>query len=118
MLHFNIFYGYRDKDIFKDSAYTKLEDKIIPIIANLEIRAEKIKEERIEAERQRIIRENEERLRREFKEKKKAEKKEFKSLFSMAERLHKTQILRQYIATFEEFLNSRGEMNEEVCYKN
>lgn len=74
VLHFNIFYGYRDKDIFKDSAYTKIEDKIIPIIANLEIRAEKIKEERIEAERQRIVRENEERLRRELKERKKQKK--------------------------------------------
>ena len=83
------FYG-RDKDIFKDSAYTKLEDKIIPIVANLEIRAEKIKEERIEAEKRRIERENEERLRREFKEKQDAEKKEFKSLFLMAERLNKT----------------------------
>lgn len=117
VLHLNIFYGFRDKDVFKDSAYTKLEDKIIPIIANLEIRAEKIKEERIEAEHRRIIRENEERLQKEFKEKKEAEKNEFKSLFSMAERLHKTQILRHYVATYEEFLNSRGEMNEEASTK-
>ncbi len=117
VLLFNIFYGYRDKDIFKDTAYTKLEDKIIPIVANLEIRAEKIKEERIEAERRRIERENEERLQREFKEKQDAEKTEFKSLFLMAERLNKTQILRQYIATFEEFLTSRGEMDEESLTK-
>lgn len=116
-LHFNIFYGYKDKDTFKDTSHTKLEDKIIPIIANLEIRAEKIKEERIESERQRLIRENEERLREEFKEKKKAEKKEFKSLFLMAERLHKTQILRQYISTFEEFVSKSGEMNEEIATK-
>ncbi|MGD0582289.1 MAG: hypothetical protein ABR974_05010 [Bacteroidales bacterium] len=111
-LCFNIFYGYREKDIFKDSAYTKLEDKIIPIMANLEIRAEKIKEERIEAEKRRIERENEDRLRREYKEKQDAEKKEFKTLFRMAERLNKTQILRQYISSFEEFLISKGEMDE------
>jgi hypothetical protein len=117
LLCFNIFYGYRDKDVLKDSAYTKLEDKIIPILANMEIRAEKIKEERIEAERRRIERENEERLRREFKEKQDAEKKEFKTLFLMAERLNKTQILRQYISTFEEFLNSKGEMDEESASK-
>jgi hypothetical protein len=116
-LHFNIFYGYRDKDTFKDTSQTKLEDKIIPIIANLEIRAEKIKEERIESERQRVIRENEERLREEFKQKKKAEKKEFKSLFLMAERLHKTHILRQYISTFEEFVNRDGEVTEEIATK-
>ncbi len=114
-LHFNIYYGYRDKDTFKDTSHTKLEDKIISIIANLEIRAEKIKEERIESERQRVIQENEERLREEFKQKKKAEKKEFKSLFLMAERLHKTHILRQYISTFEEFVSKSGEMNEEIA---
>jgi hypothetical protein len=117
VLHVNIFYYYHNQDTFKDTATTKLEDKIISIIANLEIRSEKIKEERIEAERRRIIRENEERLEREFKEKKKAEKKEFKSLFSMAERLHKTQILRHYIDTYEAFLNARGEMGEEAAAK-
>ena len=116
-LHFNIYYGYRDKDTFKDTSHTKMEDKIISIIANLEIRAEKIKEERIESERQRIIRENEERLREEFKQKKKAEKKEFKSLFLMAERLHKTHILRQYISTFEEYVSRDGEMTEEIATK-
>jgi hypothetical protein len=107
-LHFNIFYGYRDQDTFKDTSQTKLEDKIISIIANLEIRAEKIKEERIESERRRLIQESEERIRKEFKEKKEAEKKEFKSLFLMAERLHKTHILRQYIGTFEEFVCRGG----------
>jgi hypothetical protein len=116
-LHFNIFYGYRDKDTFKDTSHTKLEDKIISIIANLEIRAEKIKEERIEDERRRLIRENEERLREEFKQKQKAEKKEFKSLFLMAERLHKTHILRQYISTFEEFVSRNGKVNEEIVAK-
>jgi hypothetical protein len=116
-LHFNIFYGYRDKDTFKDTSQTKLEDKIIPIIANLEIRAEKIKEERIESERRRVIRENEERLLEEFKQKKKTEKKEFKSLFLMAERLHKTHILRQYISTFEEFVSRDGEVTEEIATK-
>jgi hypothetical protein len=116
-LHFNIYYGYRDKDTFKDTSHTKLEDKIISIIANLEIRAEKIKEERIEDDRRRLIRETEERLRREFKEKKEAERKEFKSLFLMAERLHKTHILRQYISTFEEFVSRNGDVNEEIATK-
>lgn len=116
-LHFNIYYGYRDKDTFKDTSQTKLEDKIISIIANLEIRAERIKEERIEDERRRLIRETEECLRREFKEKKEAEKKEFKSLFIMAERLHKTHILRQYISTFEEFVSRNGDVKEEIATK-
>lgn len=116
-LHFNIMYGFRDKDIIKDTAHTKLEDKIISIIANLEIRAEKLKEERIEAEQRRIKREQEERERRNFEERKKAEQQEFKSLFSMAERLHKTNILRHYINTYEEFVTENGSMNEEISEK-
>ena len=86
-----------DKDTFKDTTQTKIEDKIISIVANLEIRAERMKEERIEAERRHIIREKEELERKQFEEKRKAELKEFKSLFTMAERLQKTNILRQYI---------------------
>lgn len=116
-LHFNIYYGYNERDIFKDTAHTKLEDKIISIVANLEIRSEKIKEERIEAENRRIIREEEERKARIYKDKCKAEKKEFKALFKMAERLYKTNILRQYINTYEEFLKGRGELDDESAAK-
>ena len=116
-LNFNILYNYRDKDTFKDTSHTKIEDKIIAIIANLEIRSEKIKEDRIESERQKILRENEERIRKEFEVKRNAELKEFKSLFTMAERLHKTNILRQYISTYEDLINKGGEMNEEIAAK-
>jgi len=116
-LHFNIYYGYNERDILKDTAHTKLEDKIISIVANLEIRSEKIKEERIEAEKRRIIREEEERNARIYKEKCNTELKEFKALFTMAERLHKTNILRQYISTYEDFLNEKGEMDEKAAAK-
>lgn len=116
-LNFNILYKSWDKDTFSDTAHTKLEDKIIAIIANLEVRAEKIKEERIEAERRRIEQEKQEKLRREFKEMQDVEKKEFKSLFKMAEQFHKTQILRHYISTFEDFLKNQGELDEESASK-
>lgn len=116
-LHFNIFYGYSEQDTFKDTAHTKIEDKIISIIASLEIRSEKIKEDRIEKERLRIIREKEERDRKDLEERRISERKEFKSLFKMAERLHKTNILRQYINTYEEFVNQSGEINEEAAAK-
>jgi len=116
-LHFNIFYGYSDKDTIKDTAHTKIEDKIISITSNLEIRSEKIKEDRIEMERQRIIREKEEFDRKKLEERRKSERNEFRSLFTMAERLHKTNILRQYIITYEEFVNKSGEMNEEIAAK-
>jgi hypothetical protein len=116
-LHFNVLYGYRDIDTIKDTAHTRIEDKIISVIANLEIRSEKIKEDRIEAERQRIKREKEELERKTLEERKKSERKEFKSLFTMAERLHKTNMLRQYISTYEEFVNKGGEMDDEIAAK-
>jgi len=116
-LCFNIYYGYRDKTDFHDTKYTKLEDKIIAIIASLEVRSELIKEERIEAERREIIRKEEERIRQEFKARQKKELNEFKSLFSMAELLHKTNILRQYVSTYEQFVIEHGEMNETISNK-
>jgi hypothetical protein len=122
-LHFNIFYGYRDwdtwkeNDTIKDTPHTKIEDKIVSIIANLEVRAEKIKEKRIEDELRRIKQEKEERERKEFEERKKSELKEFKSLFKMAERLHKTLILRQYIDTYEQFIKKDGEISVEISQK-
>lgn len=114
-LHFNIFYDYRGSNTYKDTSNSKLEQKIITIIADLEIRSEKMKEYRIEAEQRRIIREKEELERKKFEENRKAELNEFKSLFTMAERLHKTNILRQYISTYEEFIQKGGEMNEEIA---
>jgi len=122
-LYFNIFYGYRDWDTYKeldtikDTAHTKIEDKIVSIIANLEIRSEKIKEKRIEDEIRRLKQEKEERERKDFEEKKKSELKEFKSLFKMAERLHKTLILRQYIDTYEQFIKKDGEISVEIAQK-
>ncbi len=101
----------------KDTAHTRLEDKIITIVANLEILSEKIKEQRIEQERQRLIREEKERLEKAFKERQKVEKNEFKALFSMAGRLHKTFILRQFIDAYEKFLTEKGEMNDQSAAK-
>ena len=117
-LQFNVFNEYeRVISTFKDTPRSRIEDKIISIVANLEIRSKTIKEDRIEAERIRIIREKEERERQQFKEKRKQEYHEFLSLFSMAERLHKTFILRQYISTYEDFVKNSNEMNEEIAAK-
>ena len=70
-LHFNTFDDYGNRDTYKDTTHTKIEDKIISIIADLEIRSEKIKEERIEAEQRRIIREKEELERKNLKKREK-----------------------------------------------
>ncbi|MEI6139331.1 MAG: hypothetical protein WCP85_08710 [Mariniphaga sp.] len=122
-LQFNIFYGYRDwdtwkeKDTIKDTPNTIIEDKIVSIIANLEVRAEKNKEKRTEDEIRRLKYEQEELERKNFEEKKKSELNEFKSLFKMAERLHKTLILRQYIDTYEQFISKDGEISAEIAQK-
>ena len=65
-LHFNVYDDYRIIYSYKDTTVTKLEDKIVPIIADLEIRSEEIKEERIKAEKRRIQREKEEQERQNF----------------------------------------------------
>lgn len=122
-LSFNINYDYwykftfKNKSTFNDTKFTKLGDKLIAIVANLEVNSEQIKEERIEAERREIIRKEEERILQEFKAMQKKELNEFKAMFSLAERLHKTAILREYISTYEQFVMEHGEMNEEISNK-
>lgn len=125
--HFKIS-SRRDDVVFKDTAHTRLEDKIIAIVAYLEVRAEEIEEERIADEERRIRQAEEERIRKEreakereerekFEAKRQAELKEFRMMFNMAERLRKANMLRQYIADYEEYLRTSNAMNDEVIEK-
>lgn len=125
--HFKIS-SRRDDVVFKDTTHTRLEDKIIAIVAYLEVRAEEIKEERIAEEERRIRQAEEERIRkaREAKEKEEREKfearrqaelKEFKMMFNMAERLRKANMLRQYIADYEKHLRNSDAMDDEIIKK-
>ena len=122
-LQCNIFYiaydNWRQKStkVFQDTAHTRLEDKIASIIAFMEVKAEEMKEGRLEEERRRIKKEEEERKRKEFEEKRKAELKEFQSLFRMSGRLYKANIIRDYIRTYEEFLQENKIENEEIIKK-
>ncbi len=127
-LHFNIYGEWRDTTTYKDTAHTRLEDKVIEIVANLEFRSKKIKEERIAEEERRIRLAEEERIRKErearereerekFEAKRQAELKEFRMMFNMAERLRKANMLRQYISDYEEYLRTSDVMNEEVVKK-
>ena len=113
---------------YQDTAHTRLEDKIVSIIAFMEIKAEEIKIERIEKEQRRIQREEDERIRRELEEirkaklkeleaKRKAELKEFQSLFTMADRLYKANIIRDYIYRYEDYLQKNNIEEEEVLKK-
>lgn len=119
-LHLNIFYhfGYWEKSTcYKDTTYTKLEDKIVVIIAYCEIKSEEIKANRLEEEKRRTKMEEERRIQEEFEAKRKAELKEFQTLFTMAERLDKTNILRNYIYTYEEYLQKNEIYDEEILAK-
>ena len=116
-LRFNMEYRYREKMTYKDTSHTRLEDKIISIIAFLERKSDDIKEYRIEEEKRRIKREEEERKRKEFEARRKTELKEFQSLFTMAERLHKANVIRSYIYTYEEYIHKNNIDNEEASAK-
>lgn len=127
-LHFNIYGEWRDKTTYKDTTHTRLEDKVIEIIANLEICSKNIKERRIADEEHRIRQAEEERIRKEkeakereerekFEAKRQAELKEFRMIFNMAERLRKANMLRQYISDYEEYLKTNDAMEDEVVKK-
>lgn len=125
--HFKIS-SKRDDVVFKDTPHTRLEDKIIAIVAYLEVCAEEIKEDRIAEEERRIRYVEEERIRKEkeakereerekFEAKRQAELKEFRMMFNMAERLRKANMLRQYIADYEEYLKTNDALDDEVVKK-
>jgi hypothetical protein len=135
-LRFNIFYtsygGWRgintSTKTYQDTEHTRLENKIISIIAFMEIKAEEIKIERVEAEQRRIQQEEDERRRKELEEirrielekleaKRKAELKEFQSLFTMADRLYKANIIRDYIHKYEDFLKENNIEEEAILEK-
>lgn len=127
-LHFNIYGEWRDTTTYKDTTHTRLEDKVIEIIANLEIRSKNIKEKRVVDEERRIRQAEEERIRKEreakereereeFEAKRQAELKEFRMMFNMAERLRKANMLRQYISDYEENLRTNDAMEDEVVKK-
>jgi hypothetical protein len=135
-LRFNISYtsygGWRgistSTKTYQDTEHTRLEDKIVSIIAFMEIKAEEIKIERIEEEQRRIQREEDERRRRELEEIRRAELKEleakcnaelneFQSLFTMSERLYKANIIRDYICRYEDYLQKNNIEEEEVLKK-
>ena len=79
-LQFYIYHSssFHSPTLVHDTAYTKIEDKIISIVAYLEIEADNRKTERIEAEEREKRRKEEERKREEFEEEKRKELEDFK----------------------------------------
>ena len=86
---------------WSDTKTVPLENKVLTIIAYLELQAKEEKEFRIRiAENNRIAEERRKRE-QELRQLREAELKQFKSLFSKADRWHRTQYIRNYIEEFE-----------------
>lgn len=118
-LQFYIYHSssFHSPTLVHDTAYTKIEDKIISIVAYLEIEADNRKTERIEAEEREKRRKEEERKREEFEEEKRKELEDFKDLLYSAERFRKTNILREYINAFENHAIEDGKTDDELLAK-
>ena len=86
---------------WSDTKTVPLENKVLTIIAYLELQAKEEKENRIRIAENKRIAEEKRKREQELRELREAELKEFKSLFSQADRWHRTQYIRSYIEEFE-----------------
>ena len=111
---------YYNSVCVEDTPTTKLEEKIINIIAKIEIEAISIKEDREEQERlrkqqeeERKRRELEEQKKRELEERRKKEVKKLRAAFLSAECYSWANILRSYVEKYESFINEKENIVDE-----
>ena len=111
---------YYNSVCVEDTLTTKLEEKIINIIAKIEIEAISIKEDREEQERlrkqqeeERKRRELEEQKKRELEERRKKEVKKLRAAFLSAECYSWANILRSYVEKYESFINEKENIVDE-----
>ena len=93
--------GYQEK-IWRDGKTGRIEDKLSTILATLELRAKKQKEERIEHELQNKLYQEQLAKEKAYKVLKEKELENFNNLFQSATRWHKSQYIRNYINEFKE----------------
>ncbi len=112
---------FHDTPIYiEDTPSIKMEERIINIIAKIEIEAISIKEDREKLETlrrqqedERKRRELEEQKKREIEEKREKERKQLKAAFISAECYSWANILRAYVEKYESFLNEKETINDE-----
>lgn len=112
---------FHDTPIYiEDTPSIKMEERIINIIAKIEIEAISIKEDREKLESlrrqqedERKRRELEEQKKREIEEKREKERKQLKAAFISAECYSWANILRAYVEKYESFLNEKETINDE-----
>ena len=112
---------FHDTPIYiEDTPSIKMEERIINIIAKIEIEAISIKEDREKLESlrrqqedERKRRELEEQKKREIEEKREKERTQLKAAFLSAECYSWANILRAYLEKYESFLNEKETINDE-----
>ena len=112
---------FHDTPIYiEDTPFIKMEERIINIIAKIEIEAISIKEDREKLESlrrqqddERKRRELEEQKKREIEEKREKERKLLKAAFISAECYSWANILRAYVEKYESFLKEKETINDE-----
>lgn len=105
--------GHYDRKEINDGL-EPLENKLAEILARFESEAERIKQWRIEIERDRKIAEEKRRIENEIREQKEKESKKFKNLFLSATRLHQANIMRSYIRTVEANAIEKQQLTSEL----
>jgi hypothetical protein len=104
--------GYHQK-IWEDDKEL-IENKLADILAYLELKAAKMREEWLYYEEQRKIREAKELIEKEIKARKEKEIRDFNKLVKEANQWHQTQIIRSYIRYVEDKALENGELTNEL----
>ena len=114
-LRFIISWGWNfyNKQEFKDTSTIKVEDRIVSIIARLEIVSKEIKERREADELARLRRQEEERRKEERKKLEEIEVKKLKSLIHDMNLYHAANAIRNYIDIVEQNSIAGGYQSEE-----
>jgi hypothetical protein len=92
----------------------KIEEQLAKILANLELEARRIKDERIQHKKAQEEYQEKERIRREIEKKKETELLNFKKLLQGAHRLNQAEIIRNYINAVESSAQGENIKSEEL----
>lgn len=93
---------------------TPIEEKVASIVASIEYRGWKDREDRIEMEKQWAINAEKERIAKELQAKKEKELGDFKELFKKSKRHEEAEVIRRYIDELEKSVIQRNELTDDV----
>lgn len=91
-----------------------IEEKVASIVASIEYRGWKDREDRIEMEKQWAINAEKERIEKELQSRKEKEFSGFLDLFKKAERHEKAEVIRRYIQNLEDYAITNNKLTEEL----